>query len=265
MSAQSFAHRNTGLRYSALLHALLILLAIVGLPKWFHRTPDFEPQVMTVDILPFSQMSNVRPQQEAPTPPKPEVKPEPAQSKKAMPETHKAETHKSEAVPMPSPTPQKPAAKTADQKKQDEDLQKIPQSVKDTAKTQEAQKPKTAPAAPAKAAKSEHYDPAMPLSISEKDAIRNQFIVCWNVPAGAKNAENLIVTLRVQLAEDASVTQVELARDEARYASDSFFRAAADSAMRAVHLCSPLKNLPPDKFAAWKDMELTFDPREMLF
>ena len=101
--------------------------------------------------------------------------------------------------------------------------------------------------------------------MSEKDAIRSQFIKCWNVPAGAKDAGNLIVVLRIALQQDGTVSDVKLANNDARYAGDSFFRAAADSAVRAVWMCSPLKNLPPDKYDAWGDMELTFDPSDMLF
>src|SRR5262249_51002793 len=111
---------------------------------------------------------------------------------------------------------------------------------------------------------SQNYNSAMPLSMSEKDAIRQQFQRCWNVPAGAKDAANLIVTLRVDLTQDGTVTTVRRVGDEARYNSDSFFRAAADSAMRAVHECSPLKNLPTEKYENWSEMELTFDPKEML-
>ena len=36
------------------------------------------------------------------------------------------------------------------------------------------------------------------------------------------------------------------------------------SAVRAVHKCSPLKNLPPEKYGSWREMEINFDPKEML-
>ena len=46
---------------------------------------------------------------------------------------------------------------------------------------------------------------------------------------------------------------------------DRFYRAAAESAMRAVQndKCSPLK-LPPDKYDRWKEITLTFDPSKMV-
>jgi hypothetical protein len=113
---------------------------------------------------------------------------------------------------------------------------------------------------------SQQYNPALPLSLSEKDAIKGQISKCWNVPAGAKDAQDLIIVLRAQYQKDGSLINVALAdKSKSRYASDSFFRAAADSAIRAVRMCTPLHNLPPDKYETWRDMEMTFDPKEMLF
>jgi hypothetical protein len=34
--------------------------------------------------------------------------------------------------------------------------------------------------------------------------------------------------------------------------------------MRAVRICSPLEGLPAEKYQAWKALDLTFDPQEML-
>jgi hypothetical protein len=101
------------------------------------------------------------------------------------------------------------------------------------------------------------------LTPGEVDMVRQQIRLFWNAPVGAKDAEHLIINLRLKLAADGSVQEVQLAEDQARYASDSFFAAAADAAIRAVKRASPLKGLPADKFSAWGDMELTFDPKDM--
>ena len=37
---------------------------------------------------------------------------------------------------------------------------------------------------------------------------------------------------------------------------------AADAARRAVIQCQPYK-LPPQKYEVWKDVQVTFDPREL--
>src|SRR5262249_46343504 len=94
-------------------------------------------------------------------------------------------------------------------------------------------------------------------------AIREQVEQCWNVPAGARDATDLIVEIRVLLNRDGSVLDARIV-DTTRAASDTFYRTAAESARRAVLLCSPLRNLPPDRYDAWRDITLRFDPKEML-
>jgi outer membrane biosynthesis protein TonB len=101
------------------------------------------------------------------------------------------------------------------------------------------------------------------LTMSEEDALRHQLEKCWNVPFGAKDAENMIVELIMTINPDRTIQSARVA-DTSRYNSDSFFRAAADSAMRAVRspLCSPFE-LPPDKYDTWKTTTVTFNPSEM--
>ncbi|OYW12914.1 MAG: hypothetical protein B7X02_03195, partial [Rhodospirillales bacterium 12-54-5] len=109
------------------------------------------------------------------------------------------------------------------------------------------------------------YDPTLPLSLSEKDAIRGQFIPCWRMPIGSKDPQSLAARVHITLQADGTVVTAELVSDQLnRYSADPFFRAAADAALRAVHNCSPLKNLPPDKYNSWKDIELNFNPADLL-
>jgi hypothetical protein len=266
------AYQTVGLKYSGGVHIALLLLMIFGLPSWFSRDIP-QPTVMSVEILPISEISNVKPSEKMPEEKKDKPKEEQATAKK---ETQESSTPKEEPKPDSVPLPkdekikekEKPKEKPKDEKpkKKEEDLDSILKSVQDMAKKEKSEKPTEKEVTPTNdtKSKSQNYDPTIPLSMSEKDAIRSQFIRCWNVPAGAKDAQNLVVVLRIALEKDGSVIEVKLARDQGRYGGDSFFRAAADSAIRAVKMCSPLKNLSADKYGAWSDMELTFDPKEML-
>ena len=105
-----------------------------------------------------------------------------------------------------------------------------------------------------------------PLTMSEKDAIRFQIQQCWSVPAGARDAEDLSVRIRLFLNPDGSLRGPPEIVERARMNEDgqAFFRGAAESARRAVLRCSPLKNLPVAKYNSWREIELTFDPSEML-
>ena len=42
-----------------------------------------------------------------------------------------------------------------------------------------------------------------------------------------------------------------------------FYKVLAESALRAVRLCQPLK-VPPTGYEKWKDLQLNFNPTEML-
>lgn len=97
------------------------------------------------------------------------------------------------------------------------------------------------------------------LTQSEIDALRAQIQACWNPPVGAEEAEKLIVRLRIQFRPDGT-----LSRDPEllNKGGTTYFRIAAEAAMRAVLRCQPY-TLPAHKYDVWKDVEVTFDPRDM--
>lgn len=267
-----YQERQKGLTYSAALHAFVLILVIFGLPSLLDNEREIEPQAITVELLPISTISNVKPseklaEKEKPEEAKAQEKPSPpvkaAEDSTPPPPAEKPAEVKKPKEPDKKPE-EKPKDKKEDKKKsKEEDLAAVLKAVKDTAQKDKKEKQKEDGGGKSK---SDQYDPTIPMSISEKDAIRSQIAKCWSVPAGAKDAHDLIVVLRLEVAQDGSVTKVELTKDsKARYSSDTFFRAAADSAIRAVKQCSPLQNLPADKYGTWRDMELTFDPKEMLF
>lgn len=107
------------------------------------------------------------------------------------------------------------------------------------------------------------YDPTAPLTISEIDLVRRQIAKCWVLPAGAKDAEDLIIEIRVEMNIDGIPRVAEIV-DRERLRADSFFRAAAEAALRAVlnRRCHPFR-LPANKFDRWRTMTLVFNPKEM--
>lgn len=101
------------------------------------------------------------------------------------------------------------------------------------------------------------------LTASEIDVVRQQLSRCWNIPAGARDARDLVVTIRGTIAPDGRVLQADIV-DRARM-SDPFFRAAAESARRAFFHphCTPLR-LPPEKYNLWKTFEIALSPKDIL-
>jgi hypothetical protein len=102
------------------------------------------------------------------------------------------------------------------------------------------------------------------MSMSEIDALRRQIERCWNPPAGAPEAENLVVEVQLQINQDGTVRQAQIV-DTSRMYRDSYYRAAAESVLRAVKhpSCTPLK-LPHEKYDLWRETKLTFNPRELV-
>ena len=110
-------------------------------------------------------------------------------------------------------------------------------------------------------ANSEYIETA-PLSMTELDNIRYQIQENWNLPAGARDAHNMKVTLHILLGRDGTVLDVTVV-NTAQVSSDPFFRAMAESAVRAVLKTEKILYLSPDKYHLWRDMKLNFDPSEM--
>ncbi len=101
------------------------------------------------------------------------------------------------------------------------------------------------------------------LTISEEDALRRQIEQCWNIPTGAKDAQNMLVEIRVIVNPDKTVRSAEIVNNSQM--SDPFYRAAAESAKRAIlnPKCSPLM-LPDGREESWKTMTLRFNPKDVL-
>ena len=102
------------------------------------------------------------------------------------------------------------------------------------------------------------------LSLSEEDALKAQIFGCWSIPLGLPYNENLLVRIKLQLKPDGSIIRSEIL-DHARMnkPGQGFYKVLAESALRAVKLCQPLR-VPSTGYERWKDLQLNFDAREML-
>ena len=102
------------------------------------------------------------------------------------------------------------------------------------------------------------------LTLSEEDALKAQIFGCWSIPLGLPYNENLLVRIKLKLKPDGSVTKTEIL-DHARMnkPGQGFYKVLAESALRAVKLCQPLR-VPTTGYERWKEIQLNFDAREML-
>lgn len=101
---------------------------------------------------------------------------------------------------------------------------------------------------------------AKTLSQSEMDALRARLARLWNVQAGLEHPEELIVDIHIRLRPD---KRLAAPPEIVTRGASPRFRAAADAAVRAVLQAQPYDMLRPETYEVWKDIIVTFDPRQM--
>ncbi len=98
------------------------------------------------------------------------------------------------------------------------------------------------------------------LSQSELDALRSRLMSLWNPPVGIKDPEDYIIRVRIRLGRDGMLSAPPQVVSSGH---GQLFDSARDSAVRAVYRGQPFDMLRPEHYAVWKDIEVTFDPRDM--
>ncbi len=99
------------------------------------------------------------------------------------------------------------------------------------------------------------------LSQSEIDALKSQIQNNWNVPAGMSGVEGMVIKVHFKLDESGQI--IGEPEVTATGGASSSQDALAGSAKRAVMMSSPFKNLPRDKYDAWSEVVINFDPSQL--
>ena len=260
--------------YSIVLHSVMILLTVLSLP-FMLREPIDLPPIVSVELIQISDKTNI--------PYAPKVR-------KIIEETKKKEERVvSEQAPPAAKAKEKPdRIPLPDEKKIERDLVKKKQNPEeiepqirqssefekkeivdtnqiaaliDKAKEEEAAKEKSFNKITQSSVKNSF---ATGLTLSEEDALRAQIFGCWSVPLGLPYDDNLLVRIKLKLKKDGTILNSEiLDHERMNRPGQKFYKILAESALRAVRLCQPLK-VPPTGYEKWRDMQLNFDPTEML-
>lgn len=102
------------------------------------------------------------------------------------------------------------------------------------------------------------------ISEGDYEMVSSQISRYWIVPSGVRDAENIIIEIHMELGDNGEVipSSIQIV-DKARYATDPVFRAAADSARRAILQASPL-NIPREKLDLFREITWSFNVKEAL-
>lgn len=182
-----------------------------------------------------------KPKEKEPAPPpeqeaevKPAPKPEPVKEEKPK-EEPKPETNKKAAEKQPETEKPKEPETPKEEPKPAEPQRDFGSVLKNLADTQPQPEPVTENIADKVLAEMGQNAPlGSQMTVSELDALRRQLESCWNVPIGARDAQNMVVDVNIIVGPDKVVKQASIV-EKARYNNDTFFRAMADSAIRAVY------------------------------
>lgn len=268
-----------GIIVSAALHIGVIGAALVTWPHALMLSDEPVP-VIPVDLITVADQSNVVPQvTEKPKPEPPPDAPQPVQTPVAVDQ----QIALAEVAPPPAPEPE-PSPVTVD----------VAPKLQPNIPTPPRPVPRPTPPRPRpkfsvdsvlalldKRAKSAPQDEKNAVQADQprrgigernaetldiKDALLAQMRQCWSPPVGAPDPEKLIVQVRVFLGQNGDLAQPPRLSPASRTAAaaNPFMRTAAEAALRAVNVCAPYRNLPPDRYDIWRDIEMTFDPSKMV-
>jgi outer membrane biosynthesis protein TonB len=272
------------------LHAAVLLWALVSFSgKTFEVTPAESLPVDLVSEKDFSELTKGN--KDAPKPVEiPIEKPKPLVEKKDKVVTAeeiiakltekteiKATAEKTpEPEPLPKPDPIAEKLKKPDEKKQEAKVEPQPLPPKRPERKQpkfDADKiaallDKREPQRNAATGEELNSTPSLgaasgnaaKLSSSEIDALRARLMALWNPPVGAQDADSVQITIRIRFKRDATL---EMGPQVMTSGNGTRFNAMRDSAVRAVLVGQPYTMLRPDHYDTWKEMDFTFDTREM--
>ncbi|MBL8660029.1 MAG: hypothetical protein JNM75_09780, partial [Rhodospirillales bacterium] len=193
------------------------------------------------------------PKRKVEAPPRPVDEPDKvaqAEPKKAEPKPEaKPETKPVKPEPAKAPEPAKPKADTNKPKPDTEmDFAAVLKSLETKRQAAPGEPSRGESRAGSEAANasgknsSETYDASLPVTMSEIDGVRRQIEQCWNLPAGARDAPDLRVTIVVDMNADGTPRTAAI-DDQGQMQANPYYRVAAESALRAVlnPRCHPFK------------------------
>ena len=263
---------RSGFLYSFVLHIVVMAVALSDVSFLRPKSPSLS-EAIPIELVTIAKRTNL---------PKPKVrtKPRPKREAVAKKSEPKQVAKAKDAVPLPVPPIPKPSSKKEvvkvkpkakpvppeEKKAAKFDLGRIAALIDEEKKQRREEKIKKDEPEIKDAPTSRQTQLLdAPLTISEIDAVKMQIRQCWRLPAGATEAESLIVKIRLFLRPDGSLSRQPEIVDAARMtrSGEEYFRTAAESAVRAVLKCEPLR-MPSTKYERWREMVLTFDPSEML-
>ena len=283
---------NRSIIISSVLHGLLIILTAMSLP-FLAKKPFDIPPIVSVELIQITEKTNIPFAPKAKkiiekvkekekklvseqAPPK-KVKKTKTKTVVSVDQNEKIDNKTPDAIPLPEKTVKKIETKKENKQnpeKLDKEVKQVSEFEKkefvdldNIAKLIDKAKEDSAEVMKKNNDITQDQDRNIEnnkLTLSEEDTLKAQIFGCWSIPFGMPYNEDLLVRIKLMLEPDGSVIKTEIL-DHARMnkPGQGFYKVLAESALRAVKLCQPLR-VPTTGYERWKELQLNFDAREML-
>jgi len=189
-------------------------------------------------------------------PPRPAPPPSPAATEAAPPEPPERPKEAAQEKPKPEPPPKPPEPPKTTPKFDPTAIAKLINQGKPAP-------PSTAQASPPRGLPNQNAPRMSPSLAAALDAwFKDTYLGCWQVPPTQPDGETYVAEVRVVFNPDGSLATPPVLLNPP---TDPAWRAHADSAMRAVMKCNPLR-VPAQYmpyFDSWKTETIHFDPQSV--
>lgn len=261
-------NRSPAFLASALFHAAMAAIAIVGLP-WFTK-PMQIGKVVPVTIITNGPPAELAPAEEAPQPqealapaPEPQAPPEPAPLSSAPPKPEPTPALAKNNTPPPKPSQAKPSQ--ANQQFDLADLANRLKQERERASTRatSGQIGPNQQRAAAAASDSKGQDDS--LSANELNALGEKVGKLWNPNCQVEGAATYTLRVRVKLTPQGflAANPELMDRDRIMSSGDQVLIAAAQRALSAVGRGQPYTDvLRPEHYAQWRETIWKFNPKD---
>ncbi|MBO7509306.1 MAG: hypothetical protein J6T57_03465 [Alphaproteobacteria bacterium] len=97
------------------------------------------------------------------------------------------------------------------------------------------------------------------LTVSVVDALRVAMTRCWNIDTSRPGLDGIRAVAHLKMRQNGTVSDVWF-ESAARAETDATFAYVLETIRSAINVCQPLRMLPPNEYAGWREIQLTFYP-----
>lgn len=260
---------------SALLHIIIVGLFYFGLPNAFEKLPE-EKEALTFEVIPVSAIANIKTENKSKQKEKIAEKSKQVKTSKPAPKKQdplpkkpieKKESPKKEKEIIPAKEKAKPKKispkKTEVQKQEEDSIDSILKNIDIESEGTDAKTPTKSHEAKEqsnKTARGSEYDEELSLSISEELHIKKLIKDNWQPPLEYEYSQGINLQIHLELDKTGKIVNYYPKGKTCPPNSSNLCALLEESVIRAIKKLGTIDKFFPERYNAWKEFTLNFDP-----